>query len=461
MLSQQIKNSGSLLDSIDAVRNWRAVVLLLITLVAGALVAGIGTLLSSVSFFFVFVFALLAWAVVFYGGNAVGMMVMDEARGERSRPMMAAVMASLHCSHRLILVFLLIGALYLVGLLALALILLICKIPFLGPVLYTVVFPVSAVIVGIAMFAVPTVVFPLSAPSIWSGAKTMECVSQLLAIARKRLIMVLILMVAVAFISGVVAMLIGMILLFGSVTVGSMSAGILGGMGSFGAMSGMGGGMGGMPMGMGALGGHAMAAMIGGGILYAAAFTLPGMVYLRGACTVYLRAIDGLDLASEQAAMDEKIAAARAKAREMQEQAQAQAQKYAQQGTVTPPPMSAAPAPYAPPAAPAQTAPIASPVFVPPVGPAAPVQPPPPPPVFTPPPPPVFTPPPAPVFQPPPAPAFTPPLAPVFTPPPAPAVVPPAPVAAPDAPMVLKCPKCGAPFLPGDAFCGECGNKLR
>ena len=59
--------------------------LLLVTLVAGALVAGIGTLLSSVSFFFVFVFALLAWAVVFYGANAVGMMVMDEARGERSR----------------------------------------------------------------------------------------------------------------------------------------------------------------------------------------------------------------------------------------------------------------------------------------------------------------------------------------------------------------------------------------
>ena len=29
MLSQQIRNSGSLLDSIDAIRNWRAVLLLL------------------------------------------------------------------------------------------------------------------------------------------------------------------------------------------------------------------------------------------------------------------------------------------------------------------------------------------------------------------------------------------------------------------------------------------------
>ncbi len=452
MLSQQIKNSGSLLDSIDAVRNWRAVVLLLLTLVAAALVAGLGVLLGGVSFFFVFLFGLAAYAVVFYGANAVGVMVMDEARGNPSRPMMAAVMNSLGTSHRLILVALMIGALYLVGMLALALVLLICKIPFLGPVLYTFVFPVAAVVVGIAMFALPIVVFPLSAPSIWNGATTMQCVSQLLAIARKRLIMVLILMVAVAFISGVVGMLIGAILLTGSLTVAGLSAGILGGgMGGLGGMMGGmmmgGGGMGGFGGMGGGIGGHAIAGAIGGGILYAAAFTLPGMVYLRGASTVYLRAIDGLDLASEQAEMEGKIAAARAKAREMQEQAQAKAQKYAQQGTVTPE------APVAPPFA----APVAPPAYVPP----APV------------------PPPAPVVAPAAA-AFTataPIAPPPYVPPPPPAAPVP-PVAAPEVPfpatvfpqtiqmpkggvVTMKCPKCGAPFLPGDAFCGECGNDLR
>ena len=56
MLSQQIKDSGSLLDSVDAVRNWRALALLLATLVAAALVMGLGSLLAGVSLFLVFLF---------------------------------------------------------------------------------------------------------------------------------------------------------------------------------------------------------------------------------------------------------------------------------------------------------------------------------------------------------------------------------------------------------------------
>jgi MFS family permease len=416
MLSQQIRNSGSLLDSIDAIRNWRAVLLLLATLVATALVMGVGSLLAMVSWFFVVLFALAAYAVLFYGANAAGMMIMDEAKGYPSRPAMAAIMASLATSHRLILVFLLLGAVYLAGFLVLAIVLFICKIPFLGPVLYAVVFPLSVVIAGIAMFALPTVVFPLSAPSIWSGATTMQCVSQLLAIARKRLLLVLLLMIAVAFIAGIVAFLIGAILFSGVAITGGLSVGILGGAAGMGGMVGgvMGGGM---PMGMGGMGamgsfgGHAAAAAIGGGILFAVAFTLPGMVYLRGACTVYLRAIDGLDLQAEQAAIDGKIAAARAKARDMQAQAQATAQQYASRPAAAPAAAPAAHTEAAP--APARAAAAAAAV-VPPVA-VAPVAPPP-----------------------------------VVT----------APAPAPGT-MAMACPNCRSPILASDLFCGECGHKLQ
>lgn len=416
MLSQQIRNSGSLLDSIDAIRNWRAVLLLLATLVATALVMGLGGLLSMVSWFFVVLFALAAYAVLFYGANAAGMMIMDEAKGYASRPAMAAIMTSLATSHRLILVFLLLGAVYLAGFLVLAIVLFICKIPFLGPVLYAVVFPLSVVIAGIAMFALPTVVFPLSAPSIWSGATTMQCVSQLVAIARKRLLLVLLLMIAVAFIAGIVAFLIGAILFSGAAVTTGLSVGILGGTAGMGGMVGgmMGGGM---PMGMGGMGGmggHAAAAAIGGGILFAVAFTLPGMVYLRGACTVYLRAIDGLDLAAEQSAMDEKIAAARAKARDMQAQAQAAAQQYANRPAAAPAAPATAPAPAA------AAAPMAAAAVMP-VAPAPVVSPP------------------AAVTAPP-----------VVT----------APAPAPGA-MALACPNCRSTILPTDLFCGECGHKLQ
>jgi hypothetical protein len=322
MLSQQIKDSGTLLDSIDALRNWRAVLLLLVTLVASALVMGLGTLLADVGAVFVALFALAAYGVLFYGANAVGILLMDEARGRPSLSMLDAIGQSLASSHRLILVYLLLAALYLAGLVLLALVLVVCKLPFLGPMLYAAVFPVSVAVAGAALFALPVVVFPLSAPAVWNGASAMECATQLVAIARRRLLMVLVLMLAVAFIAGMVALLLGAVLFTGAAVTAGVSAPILGS--SDAALGGMG------AFGMGAAGPYATAAGLGGGVLFAAAFTLPGLVYLQGVCMVYLRAVDGLDLATEQAFVDAHLTAARDKARAVQAQAQAHAQQVAE-----------------------------------------------------------------------------------------------------------------------------------
>ena len=106
---------------------------------------------------------------------------------------------SLATSHRLLLALLLVGVIYLVGLLGLAVVLLICKIPLLGPVLYTVVFPVSVVLAGVAIFALYAVVLPLAAPAVWDGAYTLQAVSRLLAIARSRIVNVLIMMALLSF----------------------------------------------------------------------------------------------------------------------------------------------------------------------------------------------------------------------------------------------------------------------
>lgn len=391
MLSQQIRSSASLLDSIDAIRNWRALLVLLASLVAAAVIFSLGGVLARFGWVLFLLFALAAYAVVFYGANAAGMMLMDEARGQPSRAPAAAVRDSLAVSHRLILVFLLLFAIYLGAFLALALVLFLCKIPVVGPVLYAVVFPASVVVFGIAMFALPTVVFPLSAPSIWNGATTLQCVSQLLAIARKRLILVLLLMVAVAFIAGLVGFLVGAILFTGAAVTALASAPILGG-GMGGVMGGMMGGGMDMGMAMGGLGGHAIGAAVGGGVLFAVAFTLPGMVYLRGACSVYLRAIDGLDLAAEQAAIDAKLEAARARARELQPAA----------APATPPVAAAAAVPVAVPVAAPAAAAVAMPAAA--------------------------------------VPAAS-----------------PLPTATRDP---AACPHCGAAITPGDAFCGECGQRL-
>lgn len=200
MFSQQIgtgvTGGGSLWDSLDAVRNVRAVALLLATFVTATLIAVLAGSLAQQSVGLALPFALLAAATVFYGVNAVGMMMMDEANGHPSRPIRAAIMSSIATSHRLILVLLIIAALYLLGVLAFTFLLFICKVAGFGPFLYTFLFPAGVVVSGMAIVAVPTVIFPLSAPAIWNGASTMGGVSQVIAVARQRLPVVLLLMIA-------------------------------------------------------------------------------------------------------------------------------------------------------------------------------------------------------------------------------------------------------------------------
>ena len=335
MLSQHIRSgaagSSSLLDSIDAVRNVRAVVLLLATFVTAMLVAALAGALAQTSIVLTLLFVLVAMAVVFYGGNAAGMMMMDEANGHPSRPIGAAVMSSVGTSHRLILLLLIIAAIYLLGIVAFALLLFICKVPGIGPLLYAFVFPAGVVVSGMAIFAVPTVIFPLSAPAIWNGASTIGGVSQVIAVARKRLLLVLLLMLAVGLIAGVVAGLIGLIVASGTVLTTLLSTAVA--VGDSGGLSGITPGLlGAFPAGGfgGGVGAYATAMAVGGGILYSAALTLPGLVYLRGASAVYLRAIDGLDLAGAHDALRETVAAAQLRAKEFQAQAQATAQRYAQ-----------------------------------------------------------------------------------------------------------------------------------
>lgn len=333
MLVQPLKSTGTLLENLDAMRNWRAIVLLLITFVLTALIVTIGAMLGQTLGILFPPFALLALVVLFYGANAVGMMMMDEAQGWRSRPPRDALMASLVTSHRLIAVLLLILASYLLGALVLAFAVLICRLPGLGPLLYGVVFPVGVLSAGLALFALPTVIFPLAAPAVWSGASTLASVGQLSVIARKRLLLVLMLMIAVSLLAVLVAAVVATVLMGGSRFMTWLSTAVLAG-GASGPLDAFGldaSGLGGMVAG--GLEGHASTAWWGGGLLSLAAMTLPALVYLRGASMAYLRAVEGLDLQAEAVAFDDKVAAAKSRARELQAQAQATAQRYARRQT--------------------------------------------------------------------------------------------------------------------------------
>jgi signal transduction histidine kinase len=414
-ITHQLKHSSSLLAIVDSLRNWRAAVVLLMSFVLAALIFSFGSWATmKVGFILGFFFGLIAMLVIFYGVNAAGLLLWDDSQQTPGKSIMEAVLISLSTSHRLLGVMLLVLAVYIVGALALALILFICKIPYVGALLLSVVFPLAVVISGLALFALYVVVMPLAAPAIWGGATTMQALARLAGIARKRLVNVVLMMLIVALIAGFVAMIVFGIMMMGTLIAGGMTASIIG----IGGMPGLGGllgsgMMGGMDEteGLGRMGrmmsggtGHMTAAMIGGTVVWAIAFVMPALVYVRGCCDVYRMNTDGMDFAAEEADLRERMDSAKRKAETMKEQAQAAARERTERAQSTPATTPAAPAPAA--------APVVTPAATSPAAFAAPIA--------------------------------------------AASAAPAMPAAA-----ATHCPKCQSAITPDDLFCGNCGYKLK
>lgn len=393
-MSDQLKRSGSLLDATSAIGNWRSLALFAASTVAAVLVFGL--LVATQSAAGVLLGAVLGWLLAFYGVNAVGIMLMDATRDGESRTPMQAVAASLLTSHRLLLVGLLAFAGLLALLIGVAILLLLCKLPVIGPLLFAVVMPLSALLLGLTLFTLAYVFYPLAASAIWSGATVMEAAGNLLAIARKRLVAVVLQEVVLMLIVFFVALILLGIVFSGLGLTTMMSAGIVGGgeggLQSLGMMAmGMGSmGMGGMGMGGG--GGYVLAGGLGTTLLLALAGIVPGLIALQGFCQIYLSSLEGLDSGDARRALAATLQKTQEKMREAREKVEAQARR-----PVTP---AAAETPVSPSA---------------PSAPAAPVE------------------------------------------PVVPAVETSAPVAPAAA---AACPACRMPVEPDDVFCGHCGQRI-
>ena len=288
---------GRILGSIDAVRNLRALATLLGTFAAaGLLLAMAEAALARGAAWWGPVEVGAALTVAFYGGNAAGLLVMDQARGAPVREIGDAMRASLATAHRLILALLLVfapgaavaGAL--VGLLWL------CRTSvsgaLLGPLLFGVAVPVAVLAFGWLLLALLAVVVPLAAPAVWSGAAPSAVAGELIGLIRRRLLTVALLMAAVSLLAGAVGAVMSFIVLTGGRVVAELGVAVVGvdvpaqqlmaGLFGYGLRS---LGAAGAPVAGTA---HGAAALVGGGVVFALALVLPGLVYLRGACAVYL-----------------------------------------------------------------------------------------------------------------------------------------------------------------------------
>ena len=388
---------ASVFQAVGGLRNHRALLALLSCLVVGIIVSVLATRLGA--------FGALLGALIFFiasgtGVNAAGVLLMDQARGTPLRSLADALVYGLMCIPKLIVLGLALLLAAIAVFIVLAILFLICKIPFLGPILFVVVFPLSVVVAGVTVFAL-FVCMLLALPAIWEGLTVMRAIAQTLAIARTRLVETLLLLAVVAFLCMFVGFIVFGILASGMMPTIGMSASILGGggLGGMGALMGMLQGFGG-GYGDGGGGGYAIAAMIGGAVLWALAATLVSQVYLLGLNLVYLRSTEGLDASGVEAAMLRGLDDAKRRTAELGEKAKAAAHRDREPAS----PTAAAPAPPADPVAPvAQRAPVMAP------------------------------------------PAFA-----------AAPALPAAPAASP-----MACPNCAAPCTTDDLFCGVCGQRLK
>ncbi|HEY3633463.1 MAG TPA: hypothetical protein VGK95_00280, partial [Caldimonas sp.] len=282
---------SSLLQAVNGLRNARAVVAMLGCTFVGVIVSGLLLAMTGSLGFIAELLALVVWVVAIGTGlNAAGLLQMDHARGISPRSTVDALVYGLMCIPKLIVLALAFFAVEVAVFIVLALLMLVCKIPFLGPLLFIVVFPLSVVVAGVTIVGL-FLCLVLSLPAIWQGASITRALGQTFAIVRSRLVEAVLLLVLIGFLSFAIGVIIFGILGAGLVPTLGMSMSIVGfgglGMESLMTMS---------------QGGYAVAGAIGGALLWAVAASLVGQVYLLGLSLVYLRVTEGLDLtASEEA----------------------------------------------------------------------------------------------------------------------------------------------------------------
>jgi len=450
---------SSLLQAIGGLRNRRALVAMLGCMFVGVIVSGLLMAMTRSLGVFAGLLAMIVWVVaVGTGVNAAGLLQMDHARGISPRSTADALVYGLMCIPKLIALGLIFLAVEIAVFIVLALLLFICKIPFLGPLLFVVVFPVSVVVAGVTIVGL-FLCLVLSLPAIWQGASITRALAQTFAIVRSRLLEAVLLLLFIGFLCVAVGAIIFGVLGFGLLPTLGMSMSIVG-FGGFGMESMMA-----MSQGGGGGAGHAIAGAIGGALLWAVAASLIGQVYLLGLSLVYLRVTEGLDLTASEEALRATFDDARRRTAELGEKARQATQRGGGGGaaasTATGPAAGSATAGGSAGPASAYNAP---PAYSPPPGFATvplaahgsaeqptqhdlrtgepdialPIDEPTPPAVPSYAAPPAWTPPPA---------AASPPIAPL-------------PAAAP-LPAPTTCAQCLSPVSPEDVFCGVCGYRLK
>ena len=292
---------SGVLQAVSGLRERRAIVAMYACLVTGVLLLA---LLGRMGALGALLGAVLFMVAVATGINAAGGLQMDAARGQAPRGIADALSFGLLCIPRLLLLGLFLLAVVLAVVVVLAVLLVLCKIPVLGPLLYVVVFPLAVVALGMTVVGM-LVCLVLALPAIWEGLGVLRALAQTLEIVRTRLVETLLLLLLVGLLAFAVGMVVFGVLGAGLAPTMALSSALLdldpdGAFGSLlGAMQGN---------------GYAIAAGVGGGLLWAAASTLVAQVWLLGLVIVYGRVTVDIDVDLTERTLRQRLDEARRRA---------------------------------------------------------------------------------------------------------------------------------------------------
>ncbi len=329
-VSNQVRDAGAILPAVDAVTNGRALAVELAATAAGVGLFGLFVAAATGGSFGLAALGSLLFVICAGTGfNGAGVVLMDESAGAPRRAFVDALLAGLLAFGKTIVVLLAAGLAFLLALLAVALLLAICKIPGIGPVLFFVVFPLSAVVLGVLFVAFAFVLAPIAGPAIWSGESVGATLARVAMVVRKRLLGVLVRGCALFVLLLVAAMVLWTIAFSGTLATGSLSLAIVGVPFDLSGLSNLAGDVGGMGSRRygyrgGAGGGYGLAMLVGAALIFAAVGTLLSLVLKKGWCLIYLQVARDLDVSRVEAEMQARLAQVRAQAQAARERVQQQ-----------------------------------------------------------------------------------------------------------------------------------------
>lgn len=297
----------AVLQSVESVRNGTALYLLLLCFaLAGWLLVTAQRLLGGDTLMPAVALGGAAFLVVLYGSTAAGLVLMDEALGRPGRHPLDALRDALQPAHRLLGVVLTVLALVALLLAAVAALLWLARLPAVGAAWLGVLVPLAVPLLGAAALVMVTLVGPIAAPAAWYGLRWREILAMLLRQLRARPVHAVLLSAAVSLLSAAVAGLMSFMVLAGGRAFAALAAGLLGlplAVPPFlSALFGMG-----LRVAPGAppLPEHTSAAITGAGLVFALGLVVPGAVYLRGLCELFLALRRADDEAAGAPAPDE------------------------------------------------------------------------------------------------------------------------------------------------------------